>query len=328
MIRKIQRPYVMGMDIGSSVTRFGVVDARGNIICSDSVNTQNYQVFADFVMTVTQRIGVLIEHCGGPDKIKAMGIDAPNANYFTRNIKHAMNLPWHEELPLAALLQDQLGITVGLNNDANATALGEMFYGGARGLNNFVEVTVGKGVGAGIVMDGKLLYGADGNAGEIGHVCVRPNGRPCKCGLAGCLEAYCASDGIVKTLGELLEESDKPCVFRELSLEGLTSYDIYKAAEEGDELSIETFRRTGEILGEGLASVVHNFAPESIILQGGVIKAGEMLLGPAQESMEAHLLPVFRDKVNLSVSELEGKDAALLGAAAFAWGLKEYRLFI
>ncbi|MCQ2246825.1 MAG: ROK family protein [Bacteroidaceae bacterium] len=328
MLRQIQRPYVIGMDIGSTITRFAIVNARGHIIESDMVNTRDYATVYDFVPAICEKLSVMIEKVGGSDKIKAMGIGAPNANYYRNIIDRAMNLPWHDELPLAALLQDQLGITVGLTNDANATAVGEMYYGGARGLRNFVEITLGRGVGCGLVINGQLVYGADGNAGEFGHICVRPEGRQCGCGLIGCVEAYCSASGVVNTARQLLMESDKESLLSSVDINAMTSYDLYDAALKNDPIAIEAFKEMGRVMGEGFAHLVNLLSPEAIILQGGMVKTSNFWIDIAQETMLEHVLPVFRENISLSVSELNNKDAALLGAAAFAWELKEYKLFI
>ena len=319
MEKTMEKPYTVGIDIGGTNTVFGVVDARANILSHDSIKTKDYPDIHTYVNTLAERLMVLIDAAGGIDTIKGIGVGAPNGNYYTGQIEQAPNLPWKGIVPLAQLLKDRLGVPVVLTNDANAAALGEMTYGVARGMKNFIMVTLGTGLGSGFVVNGELVYGHDGFAGELGHVIVRPGGRLCGCGRHGCLETYCSATGIVRTVHEVLSSSDEPSLLRNIAPEKVTSKDIYDAAEQGDKLALEIFRFTGTILGEAFANFIAFSSPEAIVLFGGLAKAGHYIIDPICEAMEANVMPIYKGKTRLLVSELKDSDAAVLGASALGW---------
>ena len=319
MEKTMEKPYTVGIDIGGTNTVFGVVDARANILSHDSIKTKDYTDIHTYVNTLAERLMVLIDAAGGIDTIKGIGVGAPNGNYYTGQIEQAPNLPWKGIVPLAQLLKDRLGVPVVLTNDANAAALGEMTYGVARGMKDFIMITLGTGVGSGVVVNGQLVYGHDGFAGELGHVIVRPGGRLCGCGRHGCLETYCSATGIVRTVHEVLSSSDEPSLLRNIAPEKVTSKDIYDAAEQGDKLALEIFRFTGTILGEAFANFIAFSSPEAIVLFGGLAKAGHYIIDPICEAMEANVMPIYKGKTRLLVSELKDSDAAVLGASALGW---------
>ncbi len=312
--------YALGMDIGGTNTVFGVVDRDGKVVCSDSVKTRDFPVLADYIDTVSEKIQGLMEKVGGRDNVNGLGIGAPNGNYYHGSIEYAVNLPWKGvEIPLAEMFRQKLGIPVTVTNDANAAAIGEMTYGVAKGMKHFIMITLGTGVGSGIIIDGKLLYGNDGFAGELGHVIVEPDGRECGCGRKGCLETYCSATGIANTARELLAKTDKPSLLRNIDAATLESKDIYDAAVKGDKLAIEIFNVTGEILGKFLANSVVFSNPEAIVLFGGLAKAGDFITKPTHEAMEANMLNMFKGRTKLLLSTLKDADAAVLGASALAW---------
>jgi glucokinase len=316
----MDKPYVVGMDIGGTNSVFGIVDARGNILSVDSIKTQAYKEIADYVNAVAEKLIPMINEVGGKDKIKGMGIGAPNGNYYTGNIEFAPNLPWKGVIKLSQLFQDAIGVPVTVTNDANAAAIGEMTYGAARGMKNFIEITLGTGVGSGIVINGQLVYGHDGFAGELGHVISRRhNGRQCGCGRCGCLETYCSATGVARTAKEKIDCTSEPSLLRDIEGE-ITSKDVYDAAIRGDKLAQEVFTFTGTILGEALADFIAFSAPEAIVLFGGLTKAGDLIMKPTLEAMEANVLSIWKGKTKLLVSELKDSDAAVLGASALAWG--------
>ena len=256
-------------------------------------------------------------------KIRGIGVGAPNGNYYTGNIENAVNLSWggQKTIPFAELLSQKTGgLKVALTNDANAAAVGEMTYGAARGMKNFIMITLGTGVGSGIVVNGEVVYGHDGFAGELGHTCaVRHNGRVCNCGKTGCLETYCSATGVARTAREWLDMSDEPSVLR--SLDNITSKDVYEAAKDGDRMALKIFEFTGKILGECFADFVAFSAPEAIVLFGGLARAKEYLYEPIMTAMNANLLHMWRNKIKIVFSQLKESDAAILGASALAWEL-------
>ena len=316
----MDKPYVVGMDIGGTNSVFGIVDARGNILSVDSIKTQAYKEIDEYVKAVADRLLPMIEAVGGQEKIKGMGVGAPNGNYYTGTIEFAPNLPWKGVIKLAELFQAAIGVPVTVTNDANAAAIGEMTYGAARGMKNFIEITLGTGVGSGIVINGQLVYGHDGFAGELGHtIARRTNGRQCGCGRTGCLETYCSATGVARTAREVVDHTDEPSLLRDIEGE-ITSKDVYDAAIRGDKAALEVFKFTGTILGESLADFVAFSAPEAIILFGGLTKAGDLIMKPTLEAMENSMLNLWKGKVKLLVSELKDSDAAVLGASALAWG--------
>ncbi len=326
MIQNELKPYVIGLDLGGTNSVFGIVDARGEIKATTAIKTGGYDKAEDYVKASIEALQPIIETVGGIEKIKAMGIGAPNANYYTGNIEFAPNLPWAHNgvVPLAKLFSDALdGLPVGITNDANAAALGEMTYGVARGMKNFIDITLGTGVGSGIVINGQMVYGCDGFAGELGHVIVVPgeNGRPCGCGRKGCLEAYCSATGVARTAREFLKTSDEPSLLRDIKPEDITSYDVSVAAGKGDELANRVYDFTGKMLGEACANFAAFSSPEAFVFFGGLTKAGDLLMKPIKEAYDKNVLKIFKGKAKFLVSTLDGSSAAVLGASAVAWDL-------
>ena len=319
----MEKPYVVGMDIGGTNTVFGVVDSRGNVLASDSVKTQQYTQIEEYVDAVCKKLLPLIQQFGGAEKIKGMGVGAPNGNYYSGTIEFAPNLPWRGIIPLAAMFEDKLGIPTALTNDANAAAIGEMTYGAARGLKDFIMITLGTGVGSGIVINGQLVYGHDGFAGELGHVIVNPEGRVCGCGRKGCLETYCSATGVARTAREFLVARSEPSLLRNVPVEDIQSKDVYDAAVKGDKLAQEIFEYTGKILGEALANFVAFSSPEAIILFGGLAKSGDYITKPIQKALEDNVLNIYKGKTKLLLSQLKDADAAVLGASALGWEVRE-----
>lgn len=318
------KPYVIGLDLGGTNSVFGIVDSRGEIKATTAIKTQGYTTVEDYVAASVEALHIIIDQVGGISKIKAMGIGAPNANYYRGTIENAPNLAWAKGIvPLADLFSKALGgIPVAMTNDANAAAIGEMAYGAARGMKNFIVITLGTGVGSGIVVNGQLVYGHDGFAGELGHVTmVREGGRVCGCGRTGCLEAYCSATGVARTAREMLSTTDRPSLLRELEPEKITSLDVSIAAGKGDELANEIFRFTGKMLGEACADFAAFSSPEAFIFFGGLVKAGELIMKPIREAYDSHVLPIFRGKAQFLVSALDGSSAAVLGASAIGWDI-------
>lgn len=318
------KPFVMGIDIGGTNTVFGIVDARGHVVASDSIKTRKHTNFEDYIKELHEGAERLIKLNDAEGKIQGIGIGAPNANYFTGEILNPPNLPWGKVIPLAETVSKAFGgIPVAITNDANAAALGEMTYGAARGLKDFIMITLGTGVGSGIVVNGQLVYGHDGFAGELGHVIMkRNNGRVCGCGRTGCLEAYCSATGVARTAREFLEIRTEPSLLRNIALEDITSKDVYDAAMAGDMIAKEVFEYTGKILGEAIADMICFSSPQAIVLFGGLAKSGDLLLRPLQESLEANIFPAFKGKTQVILSELKESDAAVLGASALGWEAK------
>ena len=315
------KPYVIGLDLGGTNSVFGIVDARGDIKATTAMKTAGFENAKDYVTASMKVLQPIIEEVGGIEKIKAMGIGAPNGNYYHGTIEYAPNLPWAHDVivPLADMFSEALGVPVALTNDANAAAIGEMMYGTARGMKNFIMLTLGTGVGSGIVVDGKLLYGANGFAGELGHVVVqRENGRPCGCGRKGCLETYCSATGVARTARELLSKSNRPSLLREMNADDITSLDVAIAAGKDDALAKEIYQFTGHLLGEACANFAAFSAPEAFIFFGGMTKAGDLLMNSVKESYQEHVHVLFRDTQFL-LSSLDGSNAAVLGASAVGW---------
>ena len=319
----MSKPYVIGIDMGGTNTVFGIVDARGVVIASSSIKTQKHSKIDDYINELYTETTKLIEANDAVGKIHGIGIGAPNANYFTGIIEDGVNLPWPTPIPLAKLVSDKFGIPVAITNDANAAAIGEMTYGAARGLKDFIMITLGTGVGSGIVINGQLVYGHDGFAGELGHVIMkRNNGRLCGCGRTGCLEAYCSATGVARTAREFLEARTDDSMLRNIPTEDITSKDVYDAAIAGDKLAKDIFEFTGNMLGEAFADFTVFSAPEAIILFGGLAKSGELLMKPLRNSMEKNMLSIWKGKVKVLLSELKEADAAVLGASALGWEAK------
>ncbi len=317
----MSKPYVVGIDIGGTNTVFGIVDARGHVVAADSVKTRKHVDFDDYIAELHEGLSRLIKANYAEDQIQGIGIGAPNANYYTGEIINPPNLPWGPIIPLAEKVSKAFGgIPVAITNDANAAALGEMTYGAARGMKDFIMITLGTGVGSGIVINGQLVYGSDGFAGELGHVIMkRNNGRVCGCGRTGCLEAYCSATGVARTAREFLEVRTEPSLLRNLEIEDITSKDVYDAAMAGDKLAKDIFNYTGEILGEAFADMAAFSSPQAFILFGGLAKSGDLLMKPIKESFDKNVMPVFRGKSKILISELKESDAAVLGASALGW---------
>lgn len=315
------RPYTIGLDLGGTNAVFGIVDAQGNILEQASIKTKAYDTAEAFVDAGVEALTPIIEKVGGINKIEGMGIGAPNSNYYTGMVDHAPNIAWAHEcsVPLAKMFSDKLSIPVSITNDANAAALGEMAYGVAKGMKNFIMITLGTGVGSGIVINGQMVYGSDGLAGELGHVTmVRENGRLCGCGKRGCLEAYCSATGVARTARELLENSDEPSLLRQLNPDDITSLEVSKAAAKGDALACRVYELTGKMLGEACADFTTFCSPEAFVFFGGLTKAGDLLMKPLLKSYDENVMAVFRGKAKILVSSLDGAGAAVLGASAIA----------
>lgn len=317
------KPYVIGIDIGGTNTVFGLVDARGTVIASGSIKTAKHAKVEDFIDELYEKVTHLIESNDAVDKINGIGVGAPNANYYTGTIENAANLTWQGIIPFAKMMQDKFGLPVAITNDANAAAIGEMTYGVARGLKDFIMITLGTGVGSGIVINGQVVYGHDGFAGELGHMVVkRNNGRLCGCGRTGCLEAYCSATGVARTAREFLEIRTDPSVLRDMPIDQITSKDVYDAAVKGDKLAKEVFDYTGTLLGEAMADMVVFSSPQAFVLFGGLAKSGDLLLKPLKAALEKNLMSTFKGKVQVLMSELKEADAAVLGASALGWEAK------
>lgn len=316
----MDKQYVLGIDIGGTNTVIGAVDARGNVLGSTSIRTQEWETFEEYIEEIYKATTAMLERLEISKVLHGIGVGGPNANYYTGRIENAANLRWKGSLPLCELLTAKFGVPAACTNDANAAAIGEMTYGAARGMKNFIMITLGTGVGSGIVVNGEVVYGNDGFAGELGHVRVmRQNGRKCGCGRSGCLECYCSATGVARTAKEMLSESDRPSLLREIPADEVTSKDVYDAAIKGDELAKEVFEFTGQVLGEAFADFVAFTAPEAIVLFGGLAKAGKLLLDPVVKSMEENMLFMWSNKVPVIMSELKDADAAVLGASAMGW---------
>lgn len=311
----MNKPFAIGIDIGGTNTALGLVDRRGQILLKASLATTAYKTVDDYVKAVATEAEKFRQHSGA-DNIQGVGVGAPNGNYYTGEIVNAVNMPWKEVIPFASLLNKETGLKVTLTNDANATAMGEMMYGAARGMKDFVVVTLGTGVGTGFVANGQLIYGHDGFAGELGHMTAVRDGRACPCGRKGCLERYCSATGIVITAKELLSEDNNSSLKND---DNLTAKSIAEAANAGDELAIKIFDQTAKVLGQTLADAVSITSPQAIILFGGLAQAGKVLFEPTKKHMEENLLYLYKDKVSILPSLLPGADAAVLGASALAW---------
>ena len=313
----------IGIDIGGTGTKFGIVDRVGNVLFSSEISTRKHSDVNSFIDELYTELSKLIDNVGGIGRIKGIGVGAPNGNYYTGTIEYAPNLPWKGIIPLARMMEDKFKIPVVLTNDANAAAIGEMMYGAAQGMKDFIMITLGTGVGSGIVANGKLVYGHDGFAGELGHTTIIPNGRLHEgTGKRGSLESYASATGVRLTTLEILEKSTEPSSLRSLPSDQIDSKKVYEAAIAGDAIAKEIFESTGTILGAALANFVMFSSPEAIILFGGLTKAGDLILKPTRESMEANLIQIFQNKVKILVSHLKESDAAILGASALAWEIK------
>lgn len=313
---------VIGLDLGGTNSVFGIIDREGKVLTTTSIKTQGYQNVESYVEDSVKAVMQIVEQVGGMEKIHAMGIGAPCGNYHNGTIEQATNLAWAKGIvPLADMFANRLNIPVAITNDANAAAMGEMIYGEAVGMKNFVELTLGTGVGSGIVANGQLIYGCDGFAGELGHMVVEPEGRPCGCGRKGCLETYCSATGVVRTTVAMLEESTEPTSLRDIPREELSSYEVYKAAMAGDAMAQEVFRQTGRRIGVACANIATFLSPEAFIFFGGLAQAGDLLFRPMEEAYNENVLSLYKGKAKFLKSGLDGAKAAVLGASAIAWEL-------
>ena len=313
-------PLAIGIDIGGTGTKFGIVDRIGNVLFSSEMSTKKHKTIDTFIDELHEHLSSLIEKAGGIGRMRGIGMGAPNGNFYSGTIEYAPNLPWKGIIPIAKLVSDKFKLDVTLTNDANAAAIGEMMYGAAKGMKDFIMITLGTGVGSGFVANGQLIYGHDGFAGEIGHTIVLPDGRIHEgTGKKGSLESYASATGVRLTALEVLENSSEPSLLRNLDKDTIDSKAVYDAAIKGDKLALEIFEFTGKILGISLANAVMISSPEEIVLFGGLTKAGDLILKPTREHMEENLIQVFQNKVKILISHLKESDAAILGASALVW---------
>lgn len=316
---------VIGIDVGGQTTKLGVVDARGNILYQSVISSLQREL-DDYISDLTSAINDLVAQCKEDGNVKGIGIGAPNGNYYKGTIEFAPNLKWAYDsngtpmvIQFAKLISDRVNIPVVLTNDANAAAVGEMTYGIAKGMKNFIMITLGTGVGSGIVINGNIVYGHDAFAGELGHTTIIRDGRECGCGLKGCLETYTSATGVARTAKEFLQRDNTPSLLRNLDIDRISSKDIYDAAKQGDKLALEIFDFTADIMGKAFANFVAFSAPEAIILFGGLTKAKEFLTQKIEKSMNENMLKMWKGKVKLLYSTLKDSDAAILGASALGW---------
>ncbi|MFC3160104.1 glucokinase [Chryseobacterium arachidis] len=315
----LSKHVALGIDIGGTNTKFGVVNHRGEVLEKGNIRTDAYPTVEEYIDALYEAVHPLINSHGKEKNFDGIGVGAPNANYYTGTIEQAPNLPWKGIIPFAELMKAKFGLPCTITNDANAAAIGEMLFGAARGMKDFIMITLGTGVGSGIIAGGKLIYGHDGFAGELGHTIVKPGGRKhWSTGSEGSLEAYASATGIAITAKKMRAEFPES-MLNQYPEEAINSKTVHECALKGDPISIEVFRYTGQKLGEALANFVMFSSPEAILLFGGVIKAGDFILKPTKLHMERNLLPIFRNKVKLVFSELDEADAAILGASALVW---------
>ncbi|MCQ2342231.1 MAG: ROK family protein [Paludibacteraceae bacterium] len=317
----MDKPYVLGLDMGGTNSVLGIVDARGHVLARISIKTQEYTDINDYVNALYTEALKIINPIGGMEMIRGIGAGAPNANYYSGNIENAANLPWKGIVPFAHLMSEKFGVPCTITNDANAAAMGEMMYGAARGMKNFIMITLGTGVGSGIVIDGRMVYGHDGFAGELGHTKIdrSANARLCGCGQKGCIETYASANGVARTAKEIVSSTTKETMLRQLDIDKITSFDVFKAAEAGDVVAKEIFDYTGTLLGQKLADFVAFSAPEAIFLFGGLTKSGHWIMDPVVRSLNENVMPLWKNKVKVMFSDLKEADAAILGASALAW---------
>jgi len=313
--------YAIGIDVGGTTTKFGIVNQDGEIVVQGKIPSNEHDFIEDFIHELYTKLQPMITQVGGIENIVGVGMGAPNGNIYTGTIEYAPNLKWKGIIPMAELITKKFGILARLTNDANAAAVGEMLFGCAKKMKHFITITLGTGVGSGIIIDGKIVVGHDGFAGELGHTIIRPGGRLHKStGMRGSLESYASATGVRETAIELLTmRPDKESLLRNYTINDLTSQTVYECAMQGDQIANEIFEFTGQILGESLANFVMFSSPEAIVLFGGLTNAGNLLLNPTRKHMEANLLPIFKNKVKLIFSELKESDAAILGASALVW---------
>jgi glucokinase len=320
-----RKPITVGIDIGGTNTKIGLIDINGEVLSHSSFPTGARGSFEVFLSKIAAELELLQAKISERIELMGVGIGAPNANFYTGRMEQAVNFRWGESVPVVDAIQDMLGVPTVITNDANAAAVGELRFGSARGMKNFVLITLGTGLGSGIFINGKLVHGKHGLAGEMGHIIVRPNGRKCNCGNQGCLETYASATGIKRSVFKFMADMNDDSMLRDISYEDMTSQTITEAALMGDKLAQKAFVYTGEILGTKLADTVAYLNPEAIILSGGLTRAGQLLLKPTRQYMEKYMFPVFRGKTKLLISKLDGANTAVLGAGALAWDFLEQR---
>lgn len=315
----LSKRIALGIDVGGTNTKYGLVNHRGEILEKGSIKTDDYPEVEDFINALYEKISPLITKYCGEKQFEGIGVGAPNANYYRGTIEQAPNLQWKGVIPFAEMMSEKFGVPCKMTNDANAAALGEMMFGAARGMKDFIMITLGTGVGSGIIANGQLIYGHDGFAGELGHTIVKPGGRKhWSTGSEGSLEAYASATGITITAKKMRAEFPHS-MLNSYKEEEIDSKVVFECAQKNDEVAVEVFRYTGQKLGEAFANFVMFSSPEAILLFGGVIKAGDFIMKPTKLHMERNLLPIFRNKVKLVFSELDEADAAILGASALVW---------
>ena len=315
------KEFAIGIDIGGTTTKFGIVNRKGEIIMQDRIPSNEHEVAEDFIGDLYKKLKPMIDSIGGNENFVGIGMGAPNGNFYSGTIEYAPNLKWKGIIPIADMMYKKFGLHTKLTNDANAAAMGEYIFGCTKSIKHFITITLGTGVGSGIVIDGKIVLGHDGFAGELGHTIIRPGGRQHKgTGAFGSLEAYASATGVRETAIELLTQyPEQESLLRNYTINELTSEAVYDCAMQGDSIANEIFEFTGQILGESLANFIMFSSPEAIVLFGGLTKAGDLLLKPTRKAMEANLLPIFQNKVKLLFSELKEADAAILGASSLVW---------
>jgi len=309
---------VAGIDIGGTNTVLGLVEKTGNIIAEGNLKTMDYPDIHDFVSTLYATIKEMIEANPG-FKLAAIGIGAPNANYHRGTIKLAPNLAWKGIVPIAELIKKKVDVAVAITNDAKAAAIGEMLFGGAKKMKNFIILTLGTGLGSGIVINGEVLYGHTGFAGELGHTTIVPGGRDCGCGRQGCFETYGSASGLVRTVFNLLSEMKEESTLRDIPPSQLTSKMIADAAAENDPIALEALDYTAEMIAFGIANAIGFSSPEAVFLFGGLAQAGELLFSPIREYVNQKVMPVYKGTVKILASGIPENNAAVAGAAALAW---------
>ena len=316
--------FVVGIDVGGQTSKLGVVDARGTVLAQTVIRTDTYTEIEPYIAELAEAVKKIIKEAGVEGNVRGIGVGAPNGNYYNGTIENAVNLSWGgaKTISFSKLLSEAMGgLPVALTNDANAAAVGEMTYGAARGMKNFIMITLGTGVGSGIVCDGRVIYGSDGFAGELGHVIVDHTdaARPCGCGRKGCLETYCSATGVARTARLVLESSSEASLLRKHNIDDITSFDVFQAAEQGDKLALEIFEETGRRLGAACADFAAFSSPEAFIFFGGLTKAGDYIMDPIKRAYDENVLFVYKGKAKLLVSTLNGSEAAVLGASALGW---------
>lgn len=315
----MKKEVALGIDIGGTNTAFGFIDRDGNYLAEGNIPTAKHEDIKDYLKELYMEVERVLDTIRENVTMVGIGIGAPNGNYYKGSIEFAPNLPWHEVIPLCDLVQEFYPeLPVYLTNDANAAAIGEMIYGGAKGMKDFIMVTLGTGLGSGFVANGELIYGHDGFAGELGHIIVSPNGRQCGCGRHGCLETYVSATGVKRTAYKMMAKYNYPSELRAIPFNEMTAKRVCEAAAKGDMIAINTFKYTAKMLGEALANMVAITSPEAIFLMGGLAQAGDLLFEPTKDHMEMNILKIFSNKVKLLPSELT-KNVAIYGSAALVW---------